>query len=84
MQFARRLHLFSENGQAFGYPALTPVFQKDNVMACLWFSMANDGTQPVWCFELLAEDEKIKVEYLMDNWQLDQCELGINDAGSGD
>ena len=82
--FSELGNLFSANVQAFGYPSLTPVFQKDNVMACLWFSMANDGTQPEWCLELLAEDEKIKVEYLMDNWQLDQCELGINDAESGD
>jgi len=82
--FSELGNLFRENGKAFGYPSLQPVFQKDNVMACFWFSMANDGTQPEWCLELLAEDEKIKVEYLMDNWQLDQCELGINDAESGD
>ena len=78
--FSELGNLFSENRQAFGYQALQPVFQKDNVMACLWFSMANDGTQTEYCLKLLTKAEKIKVEYLMYNWQLDQCELGINDA----
>jgi hypothetical protein len=82
--FSELGNLFRENGKAFGYPSLQPVFQKDNVMACFWFSMANDGPQTEYCLKLLTKDEKIKVEYLMYNWQLDQCELGINDAGSGD
>ena len=53
---------------------LWSIFEKNNVRACVWYSMANDKVLTPWCRNVLSADEILEVEQLLMDWQPSQCE----------
>lgn len=52
-------------------------FDKNIVKACLWYAIANDETLPPWCSDGLTEEEGIRVERLIEDWQTSQCKTEV-------
>jgi hypothetical protein len=71
------LYDFDEDGIKERYASVHHVlwdeFDNDNVKACLWYSMVNDKALPPWCRDVLTEEEKTRVEHMLEGWQPSQC-----------
>jgi len=60
-----------------GTDRLWSMFEKDNVKACGWYSIANENALPSWCRDILTVEEVMKVEHLLDDWPSGSCEREV-------